>query len=62
MSEQCDHDRAIETGAANEIGLEVGENAVFGYYLASELKPPSGARPVVTAVEKYTLFIWGVRA
>ena len=57
---QCDHDRAIPTVYTTLFGREEREIAVFGIYLGGGAEAPTVDCLVVTAVEKYAFFIWGV--
>ena len=59
---QCDHSEAIPTVYTTLFGREEREIAVFGIYLGGGLKPPTVDCLVVTAVENYALFIWGIGA
>ena len=59
---QCDHSETIPTVYTTLFGQEEGEIAVFGIYLGRGLKSPTVDCLVVTAVENYALFIWGIGA
>ena len=59
---QCDHSEAIPTVYTTLFGREEREIAVYGIYLGGGLKSPIVDCLVVTAVENYALFIWGIRA